>query len=57
MKRIKTSIGVISVPQNAEEYLTYNYNDDWRIPNPDFKANSGKGCYLLKDAFGRITLL
>ena len=57
VKQIETSIGVISVPQNAEEYLTYNYNDDWRIPNPDFKANSGKGCYLLKNTFGRITLL
>ncbi len=57
VKKIETSIGVISVPKNAEEYLTYNYNDDWRIPDPNFKANTGKGCFMLEHRFGRITLL
>lgn len=56
-KRIDTDVGKVTVPQNAEEYLSYNYNDDWRIPNPNFQANSGKGCSLLKNKFGYITIL
>ena len=24
------------VPANAEEYLTYRYGKDWRIPNKDY---------------------
>lgn len=56
-KRITTDIGVVTVPQNAEEYLTYNYNDNWRIPDPNFKANTGKGCSLIKEKYGAIHTL
>lgn len=55
-KKYHTKIGVVTVPENAEEYLTYNYNDNWRIPDPDFKANTGKGCSLIEDHYGRITI-
>lgn len=54
VKRILTDIGKVTVPANAEEYLSYNYNDNWRIPDPAFKANSGKGCSILNDKFGVI---
>ncbi len=54
VKRIETQIGTVTVPVNAEEYLTYNYNDDWRIPDPNFKANTGKGCSLLEGRYGMI---
>lgn len=54
VKKIITEIGTVTVPINAEEYLTYNYNDDWRIPNPNFKANTGKGCHIINDKFGII---
>ena len=53
-KKIETDIGMVTVPANAEEYLTYNYNDDWMIPNPKFKANTGKGCHIIYDKFGII---
>ena len=39
----------VSVPYNAEEILASIYNDDWRIPNPNWKSNSGKCSTLLKD--------
>ncbi len=57
VKRIETQIGTVTVPANAEEYLTYNYNDDWRIPDPNFKANTGKGCSLLGGKYGIMELL
>lgn len=56
IKKIHTKIGVVTVPANAEEYLTYNYNDNWRIPDPDFRANTGKGCSLIEHHYGRITI-
>ncbi len=54
IKKIVTDIGRVTVPANAEEYLTYNYNDDWMIPDPNFKANTGKGCHIINDKFGII---
>lgn len=53
-KKIETNIGTVTVPLNAEEYLTYNYNDNWKTPNPDFKANTGKGCTMISGQFGKI---
>ncbi len=53
-KKIETGIGIVTVPRNAEEYLTYNYNDNWMIPDPTFKANTGKGCTMIADEFGII---
>ena len=54
VKTIETEIGKVTVPMNAEEYLTYNYNDNWRIPDPNFKANTGKGCKRLENRYGKI---
>ena len=47
-------IGTVTVPRNAGEYLSFNYNDDWMIPKPSFKANTGQGCQLLKYKRGII---
>lgn len=57
VKRIITDIGMVTVPENAEEYLSYNYNDNWRVPDPGFKANTGKGCRYLPGKVGIITEL
>lgn len=38
----------VSVPDNAEEILASIYNEDWRVPNPNWKSNSGKCSTLLK---------
>ena len=56
VKKITSGIGEVTVPQNAEENLKYIYNDDWGVPDPDFKANTGKGCSLLKGEYGEITM-
>lgn len=32
----------VSVPCNSEEISASVYNDDWRVPNPNWKSNSGK---------------
>lgn len=42
----------VSVPCNAEEILASIYNDDWKIPNPIWKSNSGKCSLLLKGKIG-----
>lgn len=39
----------VNVPDNAEEYLAFLYNDDWREPNPNWVAYSGKGCSFLEN--------
>ena len=55
-KIIMTDIGMVTVPSNAEEYLSCNYNDDWMIPNPKFESNTGKGCHKIKDMFGVLNI-
>lgn len=42
----------ISVPENAEDILASIYNDDWRIPNPNWVNNSGKCSKLIDGEFG-----
>lgn len=42
----------VSVPYNAEQILEAIYNEDWKIPNPNWKSNSGKCSQLLKDKYG-----
>lgn len=54
VEKINIDLGIVTVPRNAGEYLSFNYNDDWMIPNPGFKANTGKGCQLLKNKRGII---
>lgn len=54
VEKMNIDIGTVTVPRNAGEYLSFNYNDDWMIPNPSFKANTGKGCQLLKNKRGII---
>lgn len=54
VKIITTEVGEVSVPEDAEDYLTYNYNDNWRIPDPTFKANTGKGCSKICGKYGQM---
>lgn len=42
----------VAVPCNAEEILASIYNEDWRVPNPNWKSNSGKCSTLLKGKVG-----
>ena len=42
----------VSVPYNAEEILASIYNEDWRVPNPNWKSNSGKCSTLLNGKVG-----
>ena len=42
----------VPVPDNAEEVLECIYNKDWRVPNPNWKSNSGKCSKLLKNRYG-----
>ena len=51
-KIIMTDIGMVTVPSNAEEYLSCNYNDDWMQPNPNFKYLSGKKWQVINNIFG-----
>lgn len=44
----------VSVPINSEAILSAIYNEDWRIPNPNWKSNSGKCSTLLKDKVGYL---
>lgn len=55
-KIIMTDIGMVTVPSNAEEYLSCNYNDDWMVPNPKFESHTGKGCRKIKDMFGVLNI-
>lgn len=54
VKTKKVQIGnmLISVPANYEDVLTAMYNEDWRIPNPNWKFGSGKCTILLKNGVG-----
>lgn len=50
MNRTKLiSVDGVAVPvsDNAEDILKCIYNEDWRIPNPNWKSNSGKCSKLL----------
>ena len=47
-KYIEVDGAKVSVPENAEEILASIYNDDWRVPNPNWKSTSGKCSTLLK---------
>lgn len=42
IKQININGVNVSVPCNSEEILASVYNDDWRVPNPNWKSNSGK---------------
>lgn len=42
----------VAVPCNAEEILASIYNEDWRVPNPNWKSNSGKCSTLLNEKVG-----
>jgi len=42
----------VPVPDNAEDILKCIYNEDWRIPNPNWKSNSGKCSKLLPNEYG-----
>ena len=48
-KKIQMGRIFVSVPVNSEEILEANYNEDWRVPNPNWKANSGKHHKLLEN--------
>lgn len=54
IEKIIINIGEVTVPKNSGTYLSYNYNDDWMIPNPNFKPNTGKGCKLISNKYGVI---
>lgn len=51
-RSIKVEDVKVSVPCNAEDVLAANYNDNWRIPDPNWKSNTGKCCKLLSDKRG-----
>ncbi|WP_461816216.1 LicD family protein [Faecalimonas sp.] len=52
LKKIETSKGAFSVPENAEDFLEEVYGKDWRVPQPDWKPKrdivQGKYGYLEK---------
>lgn len=48
-KKIRMENVDVSVPVNSEEILAAIYNEDWRVPNPNWKSNSGKCSVLLKN--------
>lgn len=56
-KTIRMGNVSVSVPVNSEELLTAIYNEDWRIPNPNWKSNSGKCTILLKDKVAHQMML
>lgn len=47
-KKIQMGNVLVSVPVNSEEVLAAIYNENWRIPNPNWKSNSGNCTVLLK---------
>lgn len=51
VKTKKTMLGnvEVSVPENSEEFLAAMYDENWRIPNPNWKSNSQKGSKLLEN--------
>ena len=56
-KKIRMGNVSVSVPVNSEELLTAIYNEDWRIPNPNWKSNSGKCSVLLKNKVAHQVVL
>lgn len=48
-KKVRIENTSVSVPVNSEEILAAIYNEDWRVPNPNWKSNSGKCSVLLKN--------
>lgn len=50
-KKVELGTTSVSVPENSEELLAAIYNEDWRIPNPNWKSNSGKSSRLLENSF------
>ena len=48
-KKIRMENVDVSVPVNSEEILAAIYNEDWRVPNPNWKSNIGKCSVLLKN--------
>lgn len=55
-KKIFLNNTLVSIPENSEEILKAIYNDNWHIPNPNWKSNSGKNTILLKDKIAKCIL-
>lgn len=53
-KKVQLGNAVASAPVNSEDILAAIYNEDWRIPNPNWKSNSGKCSKLLNDRFAQL---
>ncbi len=56
-KQIQLGNVLVSVPINSEDVLSAIYNEDWRVPNPNWKSNSGKCSTLLKNKVGYQVIL
>ena len=56
-KKIRMGNVSVSVPVNNEEILAAIYNEDWRVPNPNWKSNSGKCSVLLKNKVAHQVVL
>lgn len=52
IKKIKFDDVEVSVPSNSEELLEAMYNEDWFVPNPNWKIGDGKKSKIIKGKFG-----
>lgn len=43
----------VSVPENSEDILATIYNEDWRVPNPNWKSNGGHTTVLLEGKYAK----